>query len=100
MGERLSVVKSSALATPFGDELRFEAGDVAGGIRLDFVDPHVVNDHPTSGKVNEFPRAVVYEGGILLLHSGLPLGGLGAFQRSLVRFRSMLALASRCLVLM
>jgi hypothetical protein len=47
----------------------------------------VVNDHATRGKVNEFPCAVVYEGGILMLHSGLPLGGLGAVQRSPVRFR-------------
>ena len=71
---------------PFGDEPRFEAGDVTGGVRLNFVDPHVVNYHATRGKVNEFPSAVVHEGGVLLLHSGLPLGGLGAVQGSSVRF--------------
>jgi hypothetical protein len=35
------------------------------------------------GKDDEFPRAVVYEGGELLLHSGLPLGGLGVVMYSL-----------------
>jgi hypothetical protein len=62
-GERLRVVKANALAAPFGDEPCFAAGDVAGGVRLDFdEDPHVANDHATRGKVNEFPCAVVYEG--------------------------------------
>jgi hypothetical protein len=75
------------LAAPFGDEPRFEAGDIANGVGLDFVDPHVVNDHATKGEVDEFPRAVVYEGGVLMLHNGLPLGGLGAVRSSMVRFR-------------
>jgi hypothetical protein len=66
------------LAAPFGDKPHFEAGDVTGGVGLDFEDPHVVKDHATRGKVKEFPCAAVYEGGILMLHSGLPLGGLGA----------------------
>jgi hypothetical protein len=44
-GERLCVVQSNALAAPLGAEPRFEAGDVAGGIRLDFENPHDVNDH-------------------------------------------------------
>jgi hypothetical protein len=74
------------LAAPFGDEPCFEAGDIASGVELDLVDPHIVNDHAVGGKFDEFPRAVVYEGGILLLHSGLQLGGLGAVQRSPVRF--------------
>jgi hypothetical protein len=65
MGERLCVVQSSALAAPFGDEQRFEAGDVTGGARLDFAYPHDVNDHATRGKVNEFPCADVDEGRIL-----------------------------------
>jgi hypothetical protein len=88
--ERLYVILSSALAASFGDEPaepRFEAGDVTGGVGHDFVNPHVVNDHATRGKVNEFPCAVVYEGEILMLHSGLPLGGLNAVQGSPVRFR-------------
>jgi hypothetical protein len=41
----------------------------------------------TRGKVNEFPSAVAHEGGVLLLHSALPLGGMGAVQGSSVRFR-------------
>jgi hypothetical protein len=41
------------LAAPFGDEPRIEAEDVTGGVGLDFVNPHVVNDHATRGKVNE-----------------------------------------------
>jgi hypothetical protein len=78
MGERFRVVEAIVLAAPFGDEARVEAGDIANGVRLDFVDPHYVNDHAVKFKVDEFPRAVVYEGGVLLLHSGLPLGALGA----------------------
>jgi hypothetical protein len=86
-GESLCVVQSSALAAPLGDEPRFGAGDVAGGIRLDFEDPHVINDHSASGEVHKFPRAVGDEGGILMLHSCLPLGGLSAVQRSPAGFR-------------
>jgi hypothetical protein len=87
MGERFCVVEASALAAPFGDVPRFEAGDIANGVGLDFVDPHVVNDHAVRGKVNEFPRAVVYEGRVLMLHSGLPLGGMSVVQSSPVQFR-------------
>jgi hypothetical protein len=65
-GERLRVVESNALAAPFGDESCFEAGDIAGGVGLDFVDPHVVNDHAARGKVDEFPSVVVDEGGIFI----------------------------------
>ena len=86
-GEKVSgVVQSGALTAPLGDEPRFEAGDVAGCIRLDFEDPHAVDDHAAWGEVHKVPRAVADEGGILLLHSGLPLGGLGAVQRSSVGF--------------
>jgi hypothetical protein len=86
MGDRLRIVEAIALDAPFGDEPCFEAGDIANGVGLDFVDPHDVNDHAVRGKVNEFPRPVVYEGRVLLLHSGLPLGGLGVVQSSSVRF--------------
>jgi hypothetical protein len=74
------------LAAPFGDEPCLEAGDIASGFGLDFVDLHVVNNHAVWGRVDTFPRAVVCEGGILMLHSGLPLGVLGAVQRNPVRF--------------
>jgi hypothetical protein len=74
------------LATPFGDEPRFKAGDIANGVGLDLVNPHVDNDHAVTRKVDEFARAVVYEGGVLLLHSGLPLGGMGAVHSSPIRF--------------
>jgi hypothetical protein len=84
--ERLRIVKVNALTAPFGDEPCFEAGDIASGVGLDLVDPYVVNDHAVGGKFDEFSRAVVYEGGILLLLSGLPLGGMGVVQRSPVRF--------------
>jgi hypothetical protein len=86
MRERLRIVEASALVAPFGDEPCFEAEDIACGVGLDFVDPHDVNDNVARGKVDEFPRAVVYAGGILLLHSGLLMRGLGAVQRSPVRF--------------
>jgi hypothetical protein len=62
----------------FGDEPRFEAGDIANGVKLDLANPHDVNDHAVRGKVDKFPRGVVYEEGVLLLHSGLPMGGMGA----------------------
>jgi hypothetical protein len=62
------------LAAPFDDEPRFEAGDIANGVGLDFVNSHDANDHAARGKVDKFPRAVLDEGGVLLLHSGLPLG--------------------------
>jgi hypothetical protein len=87
MRERLREVLASTLAAPFSDESCFEAGNIAGGVGLDFVDSHVVNDLATGGKVNEFPCAVVYEERILMLHSGLPVRGMGAVQRSHVRFR-------------
>jgi hypothetical protein len=74
------------LAAPFGDDPGFDAGDIANGVGLDFIDPHVVNDYAVRGKVDEFSRAVVYEGGVLLLYSGLPLGSWGAVQSSPVRF--------------
>jgi hypothetical protein len=86
MGERFRIVEASALAAPFGDEPGFDAGDIANGAGLDFVDPHVVDDHAVRGKIDELPCAVVHEGGVLLLHSGLPLGGLGAVQSNPVRF--------------
>jgi hypothetical protein len=62
-GERLSIVKARTLATNCA--LRREtspAVDIASGVGLDLVGPHVVNDHAVGGKVDEFPRAVVYEG--------------------------------------
>ena len=52
------LVQSNALTAPLGDEPRFEAGDVAGCIRLDFEDPHVVNDHAAWGEVHKVPRAI------------------------------------------
>jgi hypothetical protein len=66
-GERFRVVAANALAAPFGDEARSEAGEIANGVGLDFVYPHVVNDHAVRGKVDEFPRAVVYEGRVLVI---------------------------------
>jgi hypothetical protein len=71
-GERFRIVEASALAAAFGDDPCFEAGDIAHGVGFDFVDPHVAQDHAVKGKVDEFPRAVVYEGGVPLMHSGLP----------------------------
>jgi hypothetical protein len=47
--ERLRILEANALAAPFGDEPCFEAGDIAGGVGLDFVDQHVVNDHAARG---------------------------------------------------
>jgi hypothetical protein len=85
-GERFRTVEARGLAAPFGDEPGFEAGDIANSVGLDFLDPHDVNDNAVRGKVDEFPRAVVYEGGVLMLHNGLPLGGLGDVQSSPVRF--------------
>jgi hypothetical protein len=70
-----------------GDEPRFEAGDIAHGVGLDFVDSHVVDDHVVGGKVDEFPRAVVNEGGVLLMRSGLPFWCLGVGESSPVRLR-------------
>jgi hypothetical protein len=83
------------LAAPFGDEPCFEAGDISGGVELDYVYPHVVNDHAARGKVDELLRAVVHEVGILLRLSGLPLGGLGAVQSNPVRMGSTHSRAER-----
>jgi hypothetical protein len=38
-----------------GNEPCFEAGDIANGVGLDLVDPHVVNDHAVGGKVRRVP---------------------------------------------
>jgi hypothetical protein len=81
MRERFRIVEADALAASFGDESCFEAGDIANDVGLDFVDPYVVNDHVVRGKIDEFPRAVVYEGGVLM-HRGLPLGGMGVVHGS------------------
>jgi hypothetical protein len=75
------------LAAAFGDEPSFEARDIALGVRLDLVDPHVVDDHAIWGKIDEFPRAVVYERGVLLLHSSLPFRCLVARESNPMRFR-------------
>jgi hypothetical protein len=85
--ERFRIVEANTLAAPFGYEPGFKAGDIANGVGFDFADPHDVNDHAVGRKVDEFPSGVVYEGGVLLLHSGLPLEGMGAVQSSPVRFR-------------
>jgi hypothetical protein len=69
-GERFRIVEAYALAAPFGDEPGFEVGDIAYGVGLDLVDPHIVSDYTVRGKVDEFPRAVVYEGGVLMAHLG------------------------------
>jgi hypothetical protein len=52
--ERLRVVEAGALAAPFGDERRFEAGDIANGVELNFIYPHVVNDHAVKGRSTSF----------------------------------------------
>jgi hypothetical protein len=87
-GENVSVLsKPSRWLHPFSDELHFEAGEIANGVGLDLVNPRDVNNHAVRGKVDECPRAVVLEGGVLLLHNGLPQGGgLGIIYRSPVRF--------------
>jgi hypothetical protein len=59
MGERFRIVEAIALAAPCSDDPRFEAGDIANGVGLDLVNPHVVNDHAVRGKVDELPLAVV-----------------------------------------
>jgi hypothetical protein len=87
LGERFRIVEASALASTFGDEPCFEAGDTANRVGFDFVDPHVGDDNAVKEKVDKFPRAVAYVGGVLMLHSGLQLGGLGAIHSSPVRFR-------------
>jgi hypothetical protein len=74
------------MAATFGDEPYFEAGDIAQGIILDLVDPHAIDDHPSGGKVEEFPSAVVHARGVLLLHGGLLIHGLGAGESSAVGF--------------
>jgi hypothetical protein len=85
-GEYFRIVEASALAATFGYEPCFEAGDIAHGIRLDFVDPHLVDDHSSGGKVDEFPCAVVHEGGLHMLRSGLLAWYLGARESSPVDF--------------
>jgi hypothetical protein len=71
-GERFLTVETNALAATFGDEPCFEARDIAHGVCVDIVDPHSIYDHAVGGKVDELPRAVVEEGGVLMVYSGLP----------------------------
>jgi hypothetical protein len=75
------------LAAAFGDEHGFEAGDIAEGVGFDLVNPHVVDDQSSWGKVDEFPSAVGHEIGVLLLHGGLLISGLGARERNAIGFR-------------
>jgi hypothetical protein len=49
-GERFRIVEANMLAAPFGDKSCFEAGDIAQGVRLDLVDPHVVDVHSAGGR--------------------------------------------------
>jgi hypothetical protein len=86
-GEHFRIVEASTLAATFGDEPCFGAGDIAHGVRLDLVDPHYVDDLAVGGKVDEFPSAVVHERGVLLLHGGFPIWGLGAGESSAAGFR-------------
>jgi hypothetical protein len=51
-GEYFRIVEANTLAATFGDEPGFEAGDIAQCVRLDLVDPHVVDDHSSGGKVD------------------------------------------------
>jgi hypothetical protein len=77
-GERFRIVEANVLAAIVGEESCFEAGDIAHGVRFYLVDLRVVDDHAVGLKIDEFPRAVVNEGGVLLLHCGLPFMCLGA----------------------
>jgi hypothetical protein len=40
------------MAAAFGDETGIEAGDIALGIRLNLVHPHVIDDHAVWWKVD------------------------------------------------
>jgi hypothetical protein len=77
-GERFRIVEAIALVATVGDEPCFEARDIAHGVGFDLVGPHVVYNHAVGGKVDEFPSAVVHERGVLMLHGGLPIWGMGA----------------------
>jgi hypothetical protein len=68
----LRVVEARALTTPLGHEADFYAGDFTICVGLDFIDPHDVDDHVVEGEINEFPRAIIHEGGVLMLHRSLP----------------------------
>jgi hypothetical protein len=49
-GEHVRIVEACALAAPIGDEPCFEAGDISGGVGLDFVDPHLLTTTRLGGR--------------------------------------------------
>jgi hypothetical protein len=69
--ESYRIVKARALTTTLGREAGLEAGDFTPRLSLDLVDSHVVDDHATGGKFDEFQWGIGHEGGLLLLHRGL-----------------------------
>jgi hypothetical protein len=85
-GDCFRKVEASALAAAFGDAPGFEAGDITHFVILDVADPHDFDDHAVGGKVDEFPRVVVHEGGVLLMHGGLPFCCLGVGESGPVQF--------------
>jgi hypothetical protein len=62
------VVQTRALTATLGHEVGFVPRDFTTRVRIDLVDPHVVNDRAAGVEVNEFLRAIAHEGVILLLH--------------------------------
>jgi hypothetical protein len=66
-GEGLCIVDAHALTAALEDELGFVARNFTLCVRLDTVNPHVVDDHAVDGEIDELPHAIVNEGGILML---------------------------------
>jgi hypothetical protein len=66
------------MTTSLGHEASLTARYFALHAQLDLVDPRYVNDRAVDGEGNKFPRAIVRKGVILIMHFGLPIGGLSS----------------------
>jgi hypothetical protein len=86
-GEGFRAFKTRMLAASLGHEPSLKARNFSLGVRLNLLDPHVVNDRTVGWEVSKFPRAIVHEGVILVLHGSLPVRGLGAGEGDTVRGR-------------
>jgi hypothetical protein len=76
--EGFRVVKICTLTASLGHEVSLKARYFNLCVRIDFVDPHAMNDRAIGVEVNKFSRAIAHEGVILMLHGSLPVKGLSA----------------------
>jgi hypothetical protein len=86
-GEGFRLVKTRTLAASFGHEASLIETCFTLCVQLNLEDTHGFNDRTVGGEVNKFPRAIVHEGVIIMLHCSLPVRSLSACEGGTVRGR-------------